>query len=160
METYTGVVGRVFNRGKMWSLNCGDEWYGCGYNKPDCVDGQTVSFNWDSNEGKDGRVYKNVIKGSLKVDSNAAPAKASTPTPASRDVSIQYQSSRKDAIAVLPILLEAGGIPLPSKQADKHDAILAIINDLTNKFYLDIQATVDNGGVDVEDMVATPEDFE
>jgi len=49
---------------------------------------------------------------------------------------------------------------MPSKQADKYDATLVIINDLTNKFYLDIQATVENGGVEVEDMVATPEDFE
>ena len=159
METTTGVVGKVFNRGKMWSLQVGDEWYGNGFDEPACKEGEAVEFNWDSNT-KNGRTYKNISKGSIKIKQGAAPSAPSYAPPASpgaRDVSIQYQSSRKDALVLFPLLVEAGAISLPKEKAAKYDAVLALVEEITNKFYIDIQTTVENGGVDMEDMVPTPE---
>ena len=159
MAEFTGVVGQVFNRGEMWSLKIGEEWYGCGRDQPQVQDGQTVTLEYKENTKGD-RTYKNVIKNTIKVVSGAtSEAASSSNSVSSRDVSIQYQSSRKDALAILPLLIENAAVPIQSKSGDKYDAILAVVVELTNKFYLDLQVVVENGGVEVEDMVPTPDDL-
>ena len=57
------------------------------------------------------------------------------------------------------MLLEQGALTLPAKKEGKYDACLAMLDDLTNNLYLDIQRTVEAGGVQVEDVVPNPESF-
>lgn len=47
---------------------------------------------------------------------------------------IQYQASRNAAIAVLDVMLKAGAVKLPSKQADQYDAVLAVVDEITAHF--------------------------
>ena len=56
---------------------------------------------------------------------------------------IQYQASRNTAIAALDVLLKAEAVKLPAKQADKYDAALALIDELTEHFQ---QGTDNLGG--------------
>lgn len=162
MSQITGTLNRIMNRGKAWNIQVDSEWYGYGFEKPNANEGDQVSFSVTMN-GQ----YKNVTKGSLQV-SSAAPAQAPAPSGnsgggnsyAARDTSIQYQSSRKDALAVLPILFEQGAVSLPAKKEAKYDACLALLDELTNRFFLDISDVVQHG---IEsrtgDQVPNPESF-
>lgn len=160
----SGVVQTVVNRGSNTSLNINGEWFGCWNYTPDCSEGDTISFEYEE-KPKGDRVFKNIKTGTVSVV-GAATATTAVPKPAStghsyaaRDVSIQYQSSRKDALQVLPILLEAGAVSLPTKKDAKYDAALAILEELTNRFYVDIQNCVANGDPQAEDIVPNPDNF-
>lgn len=60
---------------------------------------------------------------------------------------IIFQSSRKDATQVVSAALAGGLLPLPTKQADKYDAFLALVNDLTDKYYEDAMVVQGTGGL-------------
>lgn len=47
---------------------------------------------------------------------------------------IQYQASRNAAIAALDSMLTVEAVKLPAKQADKYDAYLALLEELTDHF--------------------------
>lgn len=47
---------------------------------------------------------------------------------------IQFQASRNSAIAALDVLLKVEAVKLPAKQADKYDAALALLDELTARF--------------------------
>lgn len=59
---------------------------------------------------------------------------------------IQYQSSRNAAIAAFDVLLKAEAVKLPAKQADKYDAALALIEELTDHFNHQVDGLGNPGG--------------
>ncbi len=68
---------------------------------------------------------------------NRGSGRSYTPDPA-REASIHYQSSRKDAIAVLTVLVENGLVSLGTKKAEKEAVFLAKLDILTAQFHEDI----------------------
>jgi len=60
-----------------------------------------------------------------------------TPDPA-REASIHYQSSRKDALALLALQQDAGILKLGTKAAEKEAVLLAKLDVLTAQFHEDI----------------------
>lgn len=48
---------------------------------------------------------------------------------------IVYQSSRKDAVALVTAALTAGILPLPNKSQDKWDACLALVDKYTDIYH-------------------------
>ena len=151
----TGELKRIMSRGKAWNIQVGSDWFGYGFEEPAAKEGDTVEFQWEQKGN-----FRNVVKGSMSVVGQgvAAPAPAKANSYADRDTSIQYQSSRKDALAILPILLEQGAVSLPSKKDAKFDACMALLNEITNTFFLDIGNAVQHG-VQVEGQVPNPENF-
>ena len=134
------------------------EWYGHGFDVPKFQEGQQVSFNIAYN-GQ----YKNVDVGSVQVTGGApqqqAPQPANQPRKAynkpagggkdkywedkakddkARQACIEHQSSRNASIALLGVLMENDAIKLPAKAADKFDAAMAIVDEMTAKFNYDL----------------------
>lgn len=78
-DNYQGTIQKVHNNRGRWSfLMDDDNWYGIGRKEPTHADGSTVAdgditrFEWDSNE-KGGRVYRNIVEGSIKVKKGNGP---------------------------------------------------------------------------------------
>lgn len=57
---------------------------------------------------------------------------------ADRDVSIRYQSSRKDALEFVSLIVKAEAVKLPAKQADKLEALEALVDHYTAIYLADI----------------------
>lgn len=150
MSTATGVVEKVLQRGNMYSINVSGTWYGCGRDKPDCSEGQTVSFEYSMN-GK----YKNADVKSLEVQSST-PAQSKGVDPSvwvKKDAAIIYQAARNSAIAFIDILCREGALALPQTKDKKFDAMMALLDQMTNDFYLNTDKVRDNGGLTAEDLV-------
>lgn len=137
----------------LFNIEIDGQKYGCGFDKPNVQEGQYVEFDVVQ-KGQ----YKNAEN--LRVSTAAPTASTGAPQGAmpinKRDVSIQYQSSRKDAIQMLGVLLTSEAIKLPAKQADKYDAALAIVDEITAQFYLKLESVIDEGGVSLEDAIPVP----
>lgn len=148
-----GVVKRITtktipNGSQVFNIQMDDgDWYGFGFDKPAFSEGQQISFEVEFN----GR-YKNVAKGSAQVI-GGAPAPAQQQQPAAsgsmgrddfwankekRDIVvqriIQYQAARNSAIELVKVAVEAEAIALPAKKADKMDALVAIVRELTDVY--------------------------
>lgn len=135
MSQVTGVVSsitpRQWNNKTLYSLTVSGVNYGAGDRQPACSVGDTVSFT-ATKKGD----YNNIAPNTLQVVPAAAGAPA-TPAVSAHDVRqriIQYQAARNSAITAVDILLKAEAIKLPAAQAKKADAILALIDELTDRF--------------------------
>jgi hypothetical protein len=145
------VGSRPAGRGTAYSLKVNGTWYSVGFKNPNVQTGQEVSFPVTQN-GQ----YWNLTKGAtVSITGGGAAAQApvqQAQQAASQGVSkdeywkrkeekdvekdkrIQYLASRKDAIEVAKLLNDAGALKLPAKQADKCDALLAFIGELTEQY--------------------------
>lgn len=144
----------------MYNLEIDGTWYGCGFNNPNVPEGSFVEFDVVQ---KGQYTNANNVRLAQGMSAPQTPQAASTPAaPAqaprvnSRDVSIQYQSSRKDAIQTLGVLLESEAIKLPAKQADKYDAAMALIEEITAQYYIKLENVIEAGGVELEDAIPAP----
>ncbi|AUR81854.1 hypothetical protein NVP1015O_40 [Vibrio phage 1.015.O._10N.222.51.E5] len=81
-----------------------------------------------------------------------------------RQKCIEYQSSRNTAVELVGHLLKAELVALPTKKADKMDAVLALVDTLTDRYVGDVDAI--NTGRNPRDAMAgmsemeQPGDFE
>lgn len=106
---------RVTRGGTMYSIKVANEWYGMGKSKPTCKEGDVVEFQ----EFKNDKGYWSVTENTLHVVADLAHAPKETGgTPNDRQVSIQWQSARRDAIAIVDIAQRLG-ITLPIAAAAK-----------------------------------------
>lgn len=65
-----------------------------------------------------------------------------------RQLSIHYQSSRNAAIALVDAALKAGDIiALPAKKADKFDALLALVDRVSERYFLALEDVIKAGGI-------------
>lgn len=53
---------------------------------------------------------------------------------------IQHQASRNSAIELVKVAVQADALALPAKKADKMDALVALVNELTDQFNADTVA--------------------
>lgn len=161
MQGYVEKIGTKNGVGKngpwtLYSVCIAGDWYGAGFDKPACDEGDFVNYEIEQN-GK----YKN-IKSISVASAPAAPSGNNSGGNGvqrvdTRDISIRYQSSRKDALQLTEILLANDALAVPAKKADKADAIIAFVEDVTNQFYVKLQDVMDAGGVSAEDLIPTPE---
>lgn len=151
-----GKVNRVANNGKAFNAEIGGSWYGCGFSQPDFKEGDVLEFDFEQ-RGKYMNLGKYKVLGTEK-GAPAAPAKSQGSQGFDdRNTSIAYQSSRKDALYLVEILLANQAVPLPAKKADQADAILALVNDYAAQFYIRLEDVVKAGGCTLEDLVPTQE---
>lgn len=138
----------------IYSMNVDGEWYSCGFKPINANEGDYVSFNVIKKEN-----FTNAenIKLAAGAQPQAAPQQAAAPSgplPVNKkDVSIHFQSCRKDAIQTLSVLLQHEAVKLPAKQADKMDSAMALLDELTARYYLKLEDVINNGGVSEEDLV-------
>ena len=127
-----------------FSVKINEEWYGGFENKENKETYASV------NEGDFVKVkyvvkgdYKNIDK--LKVVDKATTSGASSTTKSSsskavdwekKDLRAQRGFARSQAIAAVEILVLSEAIKLPAKQSAKYDALLAIIDELAEKYFV------------------------
>lgn len=161
MQGYIDRIAEKQGKGRngpytMYNLQVNGEWLGHGFTKPNAKEGDYISFDVEQ-KGQ----YKNitnvvVIPAPSKSSSGGSSSQEYVPPTNKRDVSIAYQSSRKDALQFLDTMLQHDAIKLPAKADAKYDAALAILQELTNKFYLDLEDVVNAGGVTLEEYIPSP----
>lgn len=139
-------------------------WVSFGFEKPPFSEGSYISIEVEKTERG-----LNYVAGSGKVlDPPAKPAAASLPATVSgttgaakssyvdKQDSIVYQSSRKDAIALIGLLLEHDALPMSSAssksaQAKRFEEVSAYVDKITVQFFHDVgslrllQSVVDAG---------------
>ena len=143
------------------------EWYGHGFDVPKFQEGQQVSFNIAYNgQYKNVDVGSVQVTGGAPQQQSAGqqPATAGrmnggntqgggyqkkaggkdkywedkAKDDKARQACIEHQSSRNASIALLGVLMENDAIKLPAKAADKFDAAMAIVDEMTAKFNYDL----------------------
>lgn len=165
MSNVTGIVNRMNSRqagrGTVWSIEVNGTWYGGMWDQPNCNEGDNVEF-----VGEQNGQYWNVRKGSLKVVEGAAPAAQAqqgggraSPT----QTKIEWQAARNSAIALAQAAVAGGAIALPKTQAKAFDALVALVDDFTVRYYTDtanIEGAVERitGGADAVDYQPTIEE--
>ena len=116
-------------RSPLYSFKVNGNWYKCGFDNPNVSQGDNVEFSYENTQYGD-----EVTKGSVrKLAAGEAPAVAANApqhmTPDARQLSIIYQSSRKDAIQILSLAVERELVKLP--KASGYDTFLSLVDDLT-----------------------------
>lgn len=143
----------------IYSLQIDGEWYGHGFKPPQCNEGDYVSYTVVQN-GKYTNAT-NVAAAAAPAQAPAAVQGAATPQGSApvnkRDISIHYQSCRKDAINIVRNLMDVESIKLPAKKGDQYDAYMALLEEVTAQLFLKLEDIIAAGGVVVDDMIPTPE---
>lgn len=138
------INARDWNGKTLYSIKLeGDEaLYMCGTSKPPVSQGDYVTFDFKQNP-----------KGQNIVDGKSIKAKAAEVVAAAtqggresywndrqkaddgRQKKIEWQAARNSAIAAADVIITSGALKLPAKESAKYEALLALISDLTRKFY-------------------------
>lgn len=145
------------------------KWYSFGFIKPPVAKGDYGSFVIEEENG-----YQ-VIKSAAKIAPPATPAAAakgaSTPQASrtgDRNDSIVYQSSRKDALVLVGLLISQNALPVSEAKtkagtAKRYEEIMALVDKLTVQYFYDVNTLrmldrVADGGADEPAPAALPED--
>lgn len=164
--TYVG--GKPFKGKTLWSFRIGndDKWFRTGLVDPQLVKGDYIEFFYTEVNGGYNADVSTIHKiptgtssvvpggvGSLGIQGNrGSPGSHGRDTyweekavaDKERDLRIQFQSARKDAIALVDILLREKALKLPEKQGAAYDVILGKIKDLTDEFFEDTSKDQDD----------------
>lgn len=143
MNRVEGVVWKVYDRKYRGrdsftiKIDGDDIWYRAGDKRYAGIaeSGNRVAFDAEMNA--DGTSA--TIKGPVTLAKPASPAANGTPSAGGdRNNSIVYQSSRKDAIELVQLLVASGSLALPKAQKAKVGAIEAAVDRYTALFFDDV----------------------
>jgi len=127
----TSKAGKVF-RSPLYSFLVNEEWYGCGFDNPNVEQGDMIDFTFvQGARGKDVEV-SSINKGIAQAVSPAEGAGTQPVNIDNRQLSIVFQSSRKDAIQVITAAAAAGYAKIP--KTNSYEVFLDLIDDLTQEF--------------------------
>lgn len=150
-EKITGVIAKIKENqtrvGKTYSFVLQDKdgvWFSTFKDRPEGQEGQLVEFEYTVNgnfNNVDNKTMK-VLKAEAAPKTVRAAARQSQASYDAKQASILYQSSRKDAIAVLGIAFEQGAVTFKSntKQADKLPILLDMVSELADDLYQQAKA--------------------
>jgi hypothetical protein len=197
MSEFTGFVAKILKKegvsakGRPWKAYSVrlekedgteyDQWFSSGFEKPEFNEGDYVKIN----TSPDAKGYE-VIRHSKRVknapakstsrkgvavgisQNNSAPAAANGRTSSNTQQSIHYQSSRKDAIEVIQLLLANAALPMTAAktkagEAKRYEEIMALVDKLTVRFYNDAEThrileSVADEAAAQDDVGTIPED--
>ena len=151
-----------------WTLYKGKingKWYSFGFTKPPVAKGDYGSFVIEQENGYD------VVKSAAKL---GAPKQEAATQPASsggyrdRNDSIVYQSSRKDAIALVGLLISQNALPVSEAKtkagiSKRFEEIVALVDKITVQYFYDVNTLrnldrVQDGGAEGPAPASLPED--
>lgn len=139
----TGTVYKVYDRefrGRMThtvKIDGDPTWYRAGNKRFAGIaePGNVVTFTAEPNPGRDDAK----IISDITLAAPAPAAASGTPyADGNRDNSIVYQSSRKDAIALVQVMLAAGALKIPKPEAKRAGAIELAVDRYTALFFEDV----------------------
>lgn len=133
-----------------FSAKVNDVWYGVGMGAPKFDKGNEVSFTF-TQKGD----FKIIDMPSVEISSANAAPKTSTGgksqsdrdkywTDKAESDKIQqrireYHAARSTAVECVTALVNAGAIKLPATENKKYDALMSVVDELTTRFYSDIE---------------------
>lgn len=145
-QHFEGVVERITETagryGSMYAFIVDNVRHGTKSRKPACREGDYVEFNSTQN-GNFWDADANSIKAKAQPDT-PPPTAAATKTKAwepdtSRQDSIVYQSSRKDALEFVKLLVQAGCVDMgKAKKADQIELMESYVDRYTSRFIEDV----------------------
>lgn len=106
--------------------------------------GNTVEFEVDPINDNSAQIVGDVKKVEAQTATVASlpgtqpSASASASSGGTREASIHYQSSRKDALAFLDIAVRANAVKLPAKESAKLEALEALADFYTSAYFSDV----------------------
>jgi len=139
-----GVVFKVYERdfrGKASytiKIDGNPTWYRAGGKRFAGIaeSGNRVAFDAEPNAGRDdAKITSDVVLAKATPAAGGAPSAGGG---ADRGNSIVYQSSRKDALALVTLLAQTGALKLPAAQAKKVGVIEAAVDRYTALFFDDV----------------------
>jgi hypothetical protein len=184
---YTGFIAKISykegegKRGK-WRLYSAkvekedgteyDDWISFGFDKPDVKEGDYVKITTE----EDAKGYQKVSKvekpknapskGGAQAASGAS-AHVAAPS-GGKERSIHYQSARKDAIAVLDLLISQDALPITKAkekagQAKRYEEMIDLVDKLTVRYFHDTETqrileTVADEGAETHEAGELPQD--
>lgn len=163
-------TGRMKSPANIYSFKVtGDNnWYKTGFKQPSAVKGNNVSF--EAVETQHGwTVEATAIRVLSEAEEPTTINKASTMSKddywkkrEDRDAvvqaTIQYQAARNASIAALSAALDAGILSLPSAKNKQLDAYLLQIDEVTEKYFTNINIDKEDETTLEDDMYATEEE--
>jgi len=160
MEQAKGVVETVrTNNAGYYNIKVGGEWYGAGKVRPNVNDGDYISFVF-TRRGQ----YMNLDPKSIEVQQGTVQAAPSVRGVASSaggggrndywekkaekdenvQASINWQAARNSAIAACTAMVEHGIVSLPAAKAKKFDVFMALVDDVTARYFADTAYVFEN----------------
>lgn len=166
--TVRGVVGRINKRetttGKTaysFALKGQDGWYSAGFNAPQFAEGSSIQFEFEQNGNF--RNAKNIVPWTSDGEQVAPPVKSFVNKAGGRSFGgkseeekaywsnrdakevvtqrrIEIQAARNAAIETVKVLATLDAVKMPTKQADKYDVAMALIDEITSKYLGDTAA--------------------
>jgi len=161
MQGYVQKISSKNGMGKngpwvLYSVQVDGNWYGAGFNPPPCREGDLIEYD-TIQKGQ----YTNIEN--IRLGTASAPAPVATPVAAAQappknttQLSIHLQSSRNAAINCLDVLLKSEAVKLPAKQADKYDAAMALLDEITARFFVQLEQDIEAGGISTEEVIPQP----
>ncbi len=146
MSKFTGVVSKTVERSykgkKLYSffLRGHEGLFKLGETTPKFKEGSTISF--EANEAL--IVEPNSITAAENAPATVVNKEKATATAfvdyraeadKLRQRNINFQSAHKDAIEVAKFMIDKGFVKMPAKVADQYDVVLALVGELTTKFF-------------------------
>lgn len=107
--------------------------YTCGMTKPTVSKGDYITF--EGKETNNGRFEVDVRSINVKKAEVVTPNKGYFRDDSKRQETIEWQAARNSAIAAAGVILQAGALKLPAKEADKYSVVTMLISELTHKFF-------------------------
>ena len=151
------------------SLKIDDVWYGYGMYAPKCEKGSTVSFSYetkgdfniiDSKSFKvaEGAVSKPVVKSGGAAGTRDKYWEDKAETDKVQQRIRETHAARSQAIETVGALVDAGAVKLPVKESGRYDALMALVDELTNRYFEDITERFYSGDINVIDHSKQEED--
>jgi hypothetical protein len=146
VSNFSGVVQKTFERhygGKLlhsFVLQGVDGLFKLGETAPKFKEGAYISFSANSKNEVDASSIDSTYKAPDVAKGNDVAQKAVSDYSSreeQKQASIHYQSSRKDAIEVVKMLLSNGSLALGAKKAAQVDEILGYVDFFTERFFKD-----------------------
>lgn len=154
-QKVTGQVFKVYEKafppkkgkpGTTWysiKLEGDSLYYRCKAHNPGDIAGKQVEFTADGFDDTNAEIDVSTLKvitpkAAAGGSGNSAVQSGPALSGGARDSSIQYQSSRKDAIAMVDVLLKNGAVKLPAKEASREEAVSALVDSYTELYFTDI----------------------
>jgi hypothetical protein len=144
-ETISGLVERINKNDKGYYGVCiAGEWFGAGKYAPKFNEGDEVQFDYTSSP--DGR-FKNLTFNTVQIlskgsgspsSSKAAPATSNSGGAVdwdAKDKRITFLACQKDAIQLAAIAVQSDALTLPAKKADRLEALVGLVGELSNDLY-------------------------
>lgn len=119
-----------------FKLSNDDSLYMCGVSRPNVKKGDYVNFDVTVNPKGQQLVDAKTLKVAVpEIATGRSGGDSWKPPEDKRQRTIEWQAARNSAIAAADVILKNGALKLPAKESGKYDVVVALIMDLTKKFF-------------------------